>query len=94
VLASVAHWKAKAARSKGASNAAPLFILAGSFQSTSLAAEEFLSEGGELVMRELTLLVQVHLLFGSLSATPLPLLSYVPLVISHSIPSEFGAQRL
>jgi hypothetical protein len=73
---------------------APLFILAGSFQSARLAAEEFLSKCGELVMRELTLLVQVHLLFGGLSATPLPLLSYVPLVISHSIPSEFGAQRL
>jgi hypothetical protein len=72
----------------------PFFILAGAFQGASLAAEEFLSEGGELVMRELTLLVQMHLFLGGLSAAPLPLLSYVPLVISHSISSEFRAQRL
>src|SRR5580692_10366793 len=74
-------------KKRGALPRAPLFFcLFGFFQSAILAAQEFLGQCGELVVRQFSLLVQLHLRLGGLAAAALPFLSYVSFVVRHPIP--------
>ncbi len=64
---------------------------AGAFQRAGLAAQEFLREGGKLIVRKFSLLIEMHLGLGSLPATPLAFLRYIPLVICHANSSKPAA---
>src|SRR5580704_12477512 len=71
---------------RGAPTGAPFFCLFGFFQSAVLAAKEFLGEGGQLVVRQFSLLVQLHLGLRGLAAAALAFLSYISFVVRHPIP--------
>src|SRR5271168_4102222 len=74
---------------RGALPRAPLFFcLFGFFQSAVLASQEFLGQRGELVVRQLALLVQLHLRLGGLAAAALAFLCYVSLVVRHPFPPD------
>src|ERR1700683_2747774 len=73
-------------KKRGAPTGALFFCLFGFFQSAILAAQEFLGQCGELVVRQFPLLVQLHLRLGGLAAAALAFLSYVSFVVRHPIP--------
>src|ERR1700723_705956 len=77
-------WLDSPQRKEGAPTGALFFCLFGFFQRAVLAAQEFLSQGGQLVVRQFALLVQLH--FGLRCLAAAAFLSYVSLVVRHPIP--------
>src|SRR5580658_285955 len=71
---------------RGAPTGALFFCLFGFFQRAVLAAKEFLGKCGELVVRQFSLLVQLHFGLRGLAAAALTFLSYVSFVVRHPIP--------
>src|ERR1700677_150388 len=79
-------WLGSPQRKAGAPTGALFFCLFGFFQRAVLAAQEFLSQGGQLLVRQFALLVQLHFGLRGLAAAALAFLSYVSLVVRHPIP--------
>src|ERR1700723_1674282 len=79
-------WLDSPQRKEGAPRAPSFFFFLGFFKRRFLAAQEFLSQGGQLVVRQFALLVQLHFGLRCLAAAALAFLSYVSLVVRHPIP--------